>query len=73
MHTYDVAKLERARREQGLRQQDLADRTGKSVSTIHKVLAGRSHAVRTVKLVADALGVPMDQVVVEAPRAKEVA
>ncbi|MCL4371093.1 MAG: helix-turn-helix domain-containing protein [Chloroflexi bacterium] len=55
--------LKIARIQQGMTQSDLAGRVGVHVSTICRLELGKQLGTKTLKRVADALNLPMDQVV----------
>ena len=62
---YDIGRLQRARREKGLCLKDLAKICRLSASTIGRTEAGEIEGPRTIKAMADALGVPMSEVIIQ--------
>lgn len=61
----DARPLRRARVRGGWTLARIAEATGTSPATVSRVLTGQTQHAPTVKLVADALGVAMDDVIVE--------
>ena len=59
----DCRPLDRARHLKGWTIQELARRSGRSVATVSRTLAGKSKGVRTVSELADILSVDLSEVV----------
>ena len=60
---YKIEILERKRLEKGLSYTEIADRLGMHKVTISRTLKGVTLKPRTVKLLADYLGVAMEKIV----------
>lgn len=60
---YKIEILERKRLEKGLSYTEIADRLGMHKVTVSRTLKGVTLKPRTVKLLADYLGVQMDTIV----------
>ncbi len=60
---YKVEILEKKRLKEGLSYTELAEKLGIHKGTVARTLKGESMKPRTVKLLADYLGVAMDQIV----------
>ncbi len=60
---YKVELIERKRLEKGLSYTELADKLGLNTVTVSRTLRGINMKPRTVKLLADYLGVDMGQLV----------
>lgn len=67
----DPRPLDNARRAKGWTIQRLANVTGLSIASISRILSGKQAGVQSVKETADALGVPMTELVVEADTEQE--
>jgi transcriptional regulator with XRE-family HTH domain len=60
---YKIEILERKRLEKGLSYTEIAERLGMHKVTVSRTLKGMTMKPRTVKLLADYLGVEMDRIV----------
>lgn len=60
---YRIELLERKRLEKGLSYTEIADKLGMHKVTVSRTLKGTTLKPRTVKLLADYLGVEMDRIV----------
>ena len=60
---YNIEILERKRLEKGLSYTEIAERLGMHKVTVSRTLKGVTMKPRTVKLLADYLGVEMDRIV----------
>lgn len=70
---YDIRKLQRARREKGLCFTDIAKICGLHPSTISKAEAGEIAGPRTIKAMADVLGLSMAELIIDDDEDKPAA
>jgi len=61
--TYKIEILEKKRLEKGLSYSDIADKVGMHKVTVSRTLQGETLKPRTVKLLADYLGVEMESII----------
>lgn len=62
---YDISRIERRMLELGLCDKDVAETAGIHPSTVKNVLTERSHRRATVKVVAEAVGLSLAEIIVE--------
>ncbi len=62
-YMYKIEILEKKRLERGLSYTDIADKLGMHKVTVSRTLQGVTMKPRTVKLLADYLGVEMDKII----------
>ncbi len=67
---FDTEKIEKARVINGLAKKDLARKAGISPGTYTQVLRGENHYPPTIKKIADALGLEMEEVCIDEEEAK---
>ncbi len=63
-YSYNIEPLARRQAEEGLTYEGLGQKTGLRGNTIRNALMGRACNPPTIKKIADALGVPMAELVV---------
>ena len=67
---FNTHRLDRERLLKGWSKSTLAGKTGVNPSTISNVLAGKTSNVETLKKIADALGLEMEEIYIEEEEAK---
>ena len=61
---FNIPKIEKARIIKGLAKKDLAEKAGISPGTYTQILAGENHYPPTIKKIADALALEMEDILV---------
>ena len=62
---FDLQKIEKSRIIKGLAKKDLAEKAGISPGTYTLILRGENHHPPTIKKIADALGLSMEEIYIE--------
>ena len=72
-YEYDISKLAERKARLGLTDKVIAQRAGVHPSTVKNVLTGQTCKAPTIKKLAEALGLDLSELVIEAPDKERVA